>query len=466
MVQGNYGPKPPDEKTFHARMSDFLHEQGELDDGDISSIQNWLRSAPEMLEADWSAIIHDLRRQGYDDLISQIQSRQAPRIEEAVSAVLASTNTEGRWAILVGAGGSKPPPTEIPTVAELLDRLWEKAEEINAPSLLNLKARCVELKITNIEDLLTAIELAQDAASNPPVALLVGELLFPPGTRAPAIGTRRSGPIGPIGPEVMETLSESSQILFSVLVGMMKDQRENPIHCAIAKRVTAKKDVIITTNYDVCIERALGEDSYDYGLDPMPPNPEKILILKLHGSLSWYVCKSCDGYVAASLTQLDAASQAKLYPVVAMCDVCAATAQQLIVPPISAKSADHPALLAIRQRTEDVFSEAPVVVVVGYSFSESDHYLARMIARAVRSKPNKMIVVFDVSAAPYTRLKKFLAAHTRGTGFDTEKQLLPILGPAEEILPQFLDMIAAGRPAGEQAAPTGNGSSTRVAAVS
>jgi hypothetical protein len=369
----NSGRRLEDEDTFLRRMLEYLDDQGELDPGDRRLIREWLQNQARGLQSDWSRIVEDLKRQGEQSLANDIESRIQPRIAEAVDALVMSHLPDSEWAILIGAGGSKPAPTEIPTVQELLPRLWEKAEEINAPSLLNLKARCEELRITNIEDLLTAIDLAQNAASSPRIASLVGDLLFP-GAASRAVGPRRAvaPPVRAIGPEVVENLSESSQLLFSVLVGMMKDKRENPIHQAISSKVARKRDVIITTNYDVCIERALGADSYDYGLDPLQPQPDKTLILKLHGSLSWYVCKSCDGYVSASLDQLEAASRAKLYPVVAMCGTCDSTAQQLIVPPVGAKSAQHPALLEIRQKTEDAFSAAPVLLIVGYSFSESD----------------------------------------------------------------------------------------------
>ena len=348
-----YRPRPardkPAESDFIDRLSGFLHEQGALDETDIRNLRSWLARGPESLEDDWSELLEDLISQGEYELVEEIRGRIGSDPDQEIQDFLSRQRPEENWAFLLGAGASRPPPTDIPTVQELLPRLWTKAEEINAPSLLALEKRCQDLGITNIEDLLTAISLAQDAASRPAIASLVGDLLFP----QPTYSTGPQRKVRLVGSELVDSLGESSQLLFSVLVGMMKDQKQNAIHDAVARRVQQKPGRIITTNYDVCVERALGEGFYRYGLEDEPQNgindADKTLVLKLHGSLSWYVCRSCDTPVSATLKQLDAASASSLYPVVAMCGVCAATAQQLIVAPVGAKSADHPVLLEIRQ---------------------------------------------------------------------------------------------------------------------
>ena len=366
------GRKTQDEQAFLRQMRGYLEAQGTFDESDLGNIREFVSTEGRSLEEDWSDVISALRNQDEEELADEVESSGRPDFTHLAEKVR-SSGKDNKWAIFVGAGGSRPSPTDIPTVAELLPRLWQKAEEINAPSLLRLKERCAQLNITNIEDLLTAIDLAQSAASNPPIASLLEDLLYT--QIPPTVRTRRGSPVRLVGSELVDSLSESSQLLFSVLVGMMKDQKENDIHRAIASRVNGKDDVIITTNYDVCIERALGPGNYFYGLDGnITKKSNETRLIKLHGSLSWYVCKSCDTYVTAGLDELDAASASKLYPLVAMCHICAATAQQLIVPPVGAKSADHPALLENRQGAEEAFADAPVIIVIGYSFSETDHY--------------------------------------------------------------------------------------------
>src|SRR5207245_1930533 len=156
---------------------------------------------------------------------------------------------------------------------------------------LQLKGRCDELGITNIEELLTAVTLAQSVTSNTRVTALVEELVYgdhsevqriSAATRRPA--TRRAGT------ELVASLSDSSQALFSVLVGIMKDRPPNAVHTAIATRARSNLDTVITTNYDVCLERAFGEGQYNYRLEPLATvaasrGLDAATMIKLHGSL-------------------------------------------------------------------------------------------------------------------------------------------------------------------------------------
>jgi NAD-dependent SIR2 family protein deacetylase len=440
----------PNESTWLNRYIEFLDEQdGILDSGDFHSLDTFLSRRTEMLRGDWEPIISSLREQGQDELATRL--RRLTRIDfDEIATVLRATEDSEQWAILVGAGGSKPDPSGIPTVTEMLPVLWEKAAEINAPSLLRLKARCDELGITNIEDLLTAITLAQAAASNAKVTSLVEDLLFPESAEEKAT-TRRIGGIRSaasaraprrVGSELVTSLSDSSQTLFSVLVGMMKDKPANAIHHAIARRVTRHADTVITTNYDVCLERALGEQGFDYRLEAIVgetgQGPKRARLLKLHGSLSWYACKNCDRYKTASVSEITTASEAGLYPVVTMCRNCDASAQQLIVPPIGAKYAEHPVLLDIRQRAEESFQRAGVIVVIGYSFSEADQYILRMLSRVLDAREHKLVIVFDRTGQAAQRLRTFLSTHSR---FDVANRLISVVGPAEDTFTKFINVV-------------------------
>ncbi len=67
--------------------------------------------------------------------------------------------TKLRTTFLLGAGASKPAPSNIPTVKELLPQLLERGRRLDREDVTKLAAFCEERSIDNIEDLLTAAQL-------------------------------------------------------------------------------------------------------------------------------------------------------------------------------------------------------------------------------------------------------------------------------------------------------------------
>jgi hypothetical protein len=167
-------------------------------------------------------------------------------------------------------------------------------------------------------------------------------------------------------------------------------------------------------------------------------------ILKLHGSLNWYSCRNCDSYTVAEAEDVIDIFDRGLYPVISICSTCQATAQQLIVPPIAQKYQEHPILLDIRRRAEDAFLNARAIVVGGYSFTEADEYIMRMLSRAVRADRDKVIVVLDMKLAPHSRLSRFLETHART--FETRNRLLPIVGDIVNVGPPLVEQLARAFP--------------------
>ena len=430
-----------DEQETYQSLTRFLDRQGELDSTDKSDLRRFLESHSGSLEMDWSAVEDDLDRQGEPQLLEQLVSRRYSS-EEDIIAIASSLHNKlssnASWTLLVGAGGSSPSPTEIPTVSELLPILWKKAAEINAPSLLRLEDVCNRLGITDIEVLLTAIELAQMATHSPGAVGLLEALLFQRSSLdgVQSRGTSRRISAGRTSPENVEILSESSQTLFSVLVGMMTEKPSNAIHKAIADRIASGQgDTVITTNYDVCIEKALMDQGRAYRYGFVDEDQSGSLVLKLHGSLNWYSCRSCDEHVTADLRQISDAVESGLYPIVSMCRSCSATAQQMIVPPTAMKSVQHPVLLEIRQQAEQALRASGMIVVIGYSFTESDQYVKRMIARAMRDDPSKPILVFDSAIGPIKRLRNYLLTHSSDVG---ESSVYSILGDGSVSVDMFV----------------------------
>jgi len=297
----------------------FLASQGELDADDRRVLRRFLadREGP-LSQPGWDILAEGLRQQGQQELADELAGRIWPDpLASAISVIqtLAPEGLNTEWAVFVGAGGSKPSPTDIPLVSELLPTLWEKATEVNAKHLLDLRERCDALEIRNIEDLLTAIDITRSAAATPRVRGLVQGLLLGEEVRRDEMGRIRLAS-APSESGLVERLQESMQTLFSLLVGRMRNAPPNAFHDSLAKRSRGQKALtVITTNYDICVERPL--DSYRYG--GIHGSSGETTLLKLHGSLNWFACGSCDEVVAADLVTVDALAEARLYPVVSQC---------------------------------------------------------------------------------------------------------------------------------------------------
>ena len=67
---------------------------------------------------------------------------------------------------LLGAGASKPAPSGIPTVSELLRELLIRARRLDRDDVTKLADFCKARDINNIEDLLTAVQLATFCSRN------------------------------------------------------------------------------------------------------------------------------------------------------------------------------------------------------------------------------------------------------------------------------------------------------------
>ena len=444
---------------------DDLHEMlngqdEEFDESDLLTIEEFISSAPEPQAIDnWTRIVSAVEAQAEFDedvavQLARLKAWLAP-VHSRAETYGTEKGIEDPVLFFVGAGGSAPEPTAIPTVRDMLPILWNKAEEIGSRPLLRLRDQSTGLNIESIEDLLSAIYLAQGAVGNPKIAallrfLLSGTPIQPEaerssrtGQRSPGRQTQRTATLVP-DIDIVESLQESVQTLFSVLVGMMVGRTPNDIHNSIATFCRKKSgSTVVTTNYDVCIETALGTGNFQYGADQRvehePLAEGATAVLKLHGSLNWYACRSCDRDVAADVDSIDNAYKAGLYPVIAMCRSCQATSQQLIVPPIAQKYQSHPLLLEVRQAAEEALRAAKTVVVVGYSFTEDDEYILRMFSRAAELNPEKTVLVFDQSRQAAVKLRRFLGTHARN--YNVADNVIDFTGDGAVVLPAFVNGI-------------------------
>jgi hypothetical protein len=215
-------------------------------------------------------------------------------------ALLSIDPTKGRVSFLLGAGASKPDPSGIPTVKELLPDLLTRACRLDRDEVTKLANYCDEARVDNIEDLVTAAQLSEFCSRNINVFRLVDFLLFRQenfqDTRR-GISRRQSGDVSSIA-----FLQDTLQVLFGLLSSRMLPANPNPAHEAIVQFVRKHPESsIVTTNYDCCMDRALsnGEIPFSYMLDFSNIQPSSTgnhfstPYIKLHGSLNWFYCETC-----------------------------------------------------------------------------------------------------------------------------------------------------------------------------
>ena len=145
-----------------------------IEDGDINA-------GREELHPQWLELLEVHR----DTIRSELPERIYARVESFFERLLPVDKSirdlrpeRLNLCFLLGAGASKPTPSDIPTVKELLPELLERARRLDREDVTRLADYCERRRIDNIEDLLTAAHLATFCSRNPIVLGLVNFLLY------------------------------------------------------------------------------------------------------------------------------------------------------------------------------------------------------------------------------------------------------------------------------------------------
>ena len=135
----------------------------------------------ENLHPDWLPIFARSREQ----LRQAMSDREFRRIDEFFSTLgyqdsqIETIDFEQESvAFLLGAGASKPQPSNIPTVKELLRDLLARARRLEREPVTQLVEFCEQNAITNIEDLLTAALISDFCSRNTAISDLVRFQLY------------------------------------------------------------------------------------------------------------------------------------------------------------------------------------------------------------------------------------------------------------------------------------------------
>jgi hypothetical protein len=270
-----------------------------------------ITSGRETVHPEWAEIF----AANAPELRSRLQGRKFGALEQVFGRtppydkdVLKIDPAASKILFLLGAGASKPRPSDIPTVTELLPDLLQRARRLNRQDLDRLADFCEGSKIRNIEDLLTAAQLSEFCSRNPIVLRLIEFLIYRRDREQsePSPYTLTSYSLEPRSAAgdlaAVAFLQDTLQVLFGLLSSRMLPAKPNAAHQAIAKHVQANKlSAIVTTNYDCCMDLALGTAGKDFSYLVEFANAKatassiapQCSLIKLHGSLNWFYCDTC-----------------------------------------------------------------------------------------------------------------------------------------------------------------------------
>lgn len=399
----------------------------------------------EPLSDEWAALFSEnreiLESMFPDELFSKIEKRitSLSPIDKELSKL--HIKNDEPVCFLLGAGASAPAPSSIPTVMNLLPELLARARKIGRDDIDKLADWCEEHSIQNIEDLLTAAYVSNFAAKNVRVTELLDYFLFKSEhDEEPRFRTRRRS-IPKVDSASIALLQDTLQVLFGLLTGRMIPAEPNKGHEAIVEFVKRNQNTsIVTTNYDGCIDEALSMQDVatntfiDYSRGPRDSGTD---LIKIHGSINWTYCDSCHDVREFDLLEQKKAfsNDSFSYAVIGICRNCGGQRRPLLIPPIGLKFIMFPSLISLWNAARERIESASYIIVVGYSFSDADTYINKIVERSMSINSQQKIIVCDPNPALVDGLRKKYQA--RIEGFD-ERRILKASGSADELLPEIL----------------------------
>jgi hypothetical protein len=178
------------------------------------------------------------------------------------------------------------------------------------------------------------------------------------------------------------------------------------------------QDTLLTLNYDTLLDSALIEAGWDpakgYGLlggarkiewkrqkPALSPALAGVKLLKLHGSLNWYV--------RGSFEKLSRVFEAKPSKVVISARPRTNEIDGLvrqIVPPIYGKFFAHDHWRKLWSAAHEALVEAEALVVIGCSLVETDFHLTGMLSHAVKQRKSRSDPFWLVVTADRTKVRR------------------------------------------------------------
>lgn len=314
---------------------------------------------------------------------------------------------------MLGAGASKSEPSNIPTINEMLGIIVSKLPPVENPMTDKIKEWSSRGDIT-IEDIMTAGYISSHLVSDISIHSLVGEIIYRTPTEENIRGRPRYRE-----PELREieyvfSFKDVADRVFSTVSGIMIQADSNPVHASLSRLIKNCMDIydfsILTTNYDVCMERALRKEKLGLSYLGME-DKEGIPIVKIHGSLNWFYCEGCQDVIIYDIEELKKFD--KMYPTTASCLKCNTITNLFMIPPIAYKYVIFPPIVEIWQNAMSILEEADVIIVIGYSFSLSDDYILKMIVNGLKRKSSLLIFLNKSKSSVKNLEKRLLSYHEK-----------------------------------------------------
>jgi NAD-dependent SIR2 family protein deacetylase len=201
------------------------------------------------------------------------------------------------------------------------------------------------------------------------------------------------------------------QYLVFLLARVIDDKlrKSKGIHSMLVKNLSKLGALVntsfISTNYDILIDNALVDQypriSIDYGIDFANfdrkgdwsrPQKNAIQLLKIHGSLNWLFCSTCN---TVTLTPKEKGI-IRLFTRIdeSYCKDCETVFSPIIIPPTFYKDMSNVYLQTIWNKVEKVLRESKHIVFCGYSFPDADIHIKYLLKRAQTNR--KLPVSYSV----------------------------------------------------------------------
>jgi NAD-dependent SIR2 family protein deacetylase len=162
------------------------------------------------------------------------------------------------------------------------------------------------------------------------------------------------------------------------------------------------KTIFLTTNYDILIDNALlslyPDILLDYGIyfinfnlsgDWERPDENSVKLFKLHGSLNWLYCPTCNNI---KLTPREKGIIKLIRePAEALCKNCETIYSPVIVPPSFFKDFTNVFLSSVWNKAENFLHEVEQIIFCGYSFPSADIHIKYLLKRIQKNRSSGII---------------------------------------------------------------------------
>lgn len=205
------------------------------------------------------------------------------------------------------------------------------------------------------------------------------------------------------------------QYLVLLMAKIIYDKLEssNGLHIQLVKNLVKcqelKDTIFLSSNYDILIDNALisvfPEYTLDYGVDfsnfDEPyindigqwkrPRKDAIKLLKIHGSLNWLYCPTCNSLTLTPkekrvIKLLTDFSSCK-------CKACDSVIVPIIVPPTYFKDMSNVFLGNIWHKAEYYLRQVEHIIFCGYSFPDADIHIKYLLKRIQTNRKMKNLKV-------------------------------------------------------------------------